>query len=314
MFVCCVLYCRVGWPKQQLLAQFHHTFWMGDLNYRVDFDGVEHDKSPKQETFDKFVQDIKKQNYDKLLQNCQLKTSMHKRNAFVGFHEGKISFPPTFKVERTKGIKYQNQRLPAWCDRILFKSEDGYDLKYKHYNCDSNVGVSDHKPVFCRFFLESWLRAPSISDACSKCLISFSEISASNLIAADINGTSDPFIHFPRQLLLGKFIQSKRCNRTLDPKWKDKKMKDLPLIRNSLPFLEKSLLLLQVRDHDTFSTNDIIAYGCVPLSSAVKNKNKWVDFRIILTLDGKDAGTLQGKIKLIYELHHQFDPKFQPKV
>ncbi len=39
-----------------------------------------------------------------------------------GTQEADIKFPPTFKVERRKGFVYKMQRSPAWCDRVLYRS------------------------------------------------------------------------------------------------------------------------------------------------------------------------------------------------
>lgn len=169
--------------------------------------------------------------------------------------------------------------------------------------------ISDHKPVSCTFRLPAWKRACGISDECTKCIVHFRNVSASALKAADLNGTSDPFIHFPRQLLLEKFVRSKRVNKTLNPKWKNKHLSQLELMRNSLPFLEKALLLFQIRDYDMISANDLIGCGSIELRYCVRKLNKWVKFKRHLTDNGKDAGVFMGEIKLEYKVRKQRSSK-----
>ena len=319
---------------------------MGDLNYRVDYFGQQQADKPDDEIFGQVCQIIKeiatncskKQQLDRkhkvdqqqitgggqlkreqlaysgLLKCDQLRISMEQRKAFVDFNEHHIRFPPSFKVKRKVGIHYVSQRLPAWCDRILWRTQKSFDdilrdkkssssaFKAKNYRIYDKVSISDHKPVSCSFVLPSWSRPCGISDDCTTAILHFKDVSAQNLIPSDVNGKSDPFIHFPRQLVLEKHVQSKRVNKTLNPKWKDKHLKELVLIRNSLPFLQKALLLFQIRDHDTFTANDLIGCGCIELKECVEQLNKWVPFKQFLTLHGGDAGVFVGKIKLEYKV------------
>ena len=120
---------KVGWPKQPLLGQFHFLFFMGDLNYRVDYFGKQQSDKPTDELFQNVCQILKqitissskskqqqrKQNVDKsqitgggtlkqespyagILKNDQLKASMESGKAFWRFKEHHIKFPPSFKV------------------------------------------------------------------------------------------------------------------------------------------------------------------------------------------------------------------------
>jgi len=243
---------------------------------------------------------VKSQNYDSLLEVDQLKTSMKDNRALVGFTEGKIKFGPTFKVQRKEETEYEVSRLPAWCDRILWKSADGYDVKQLEYNSRPDVSASDHKPVYAIFELNSWNRPPALNDDCKKAELQFKDVSATNCVAADLNGTSDPYIYFPRQLLIEKHLQSKRINNTLNPVWGDD-VKPLPLFRTNLLFLSNALLLLQIRDHDMVGKDSTIGYGTISLRESAKNIDKWCKFTTYLTLDGGVAGVLKGNIKLVYE-------------
>ena len=89
--------------------------------------------------------------------------------------------------------------------------------------------------------------------------------------------------------------QSKRRNKTLSPQWKAKHFQDLHLVRNSLPLIHKSLLLLQMRDHDHFSGDDLIGFGYLPLRDALENVGEWTNFSVRLTFEGGPAGVFRGK-------------------
>ena len=72
--------------------------------------------------------------------------------AFAGFHEGRPSFPPTFKVERLPGVTHQQERTPSYCDRILWKSTEALATASQRSLCSpAEVSSSDHKPVYATF-------------------------------------------------------------------------------------------------------------------------------------------------------------------
>ena len=57
----------------------------------------------------------------------QLTAARRRGDAFMGFEEGNPAkaHMPTFKVQREKGFAYKEQRTPAWCDRVLWKTAEG---------------------------------------------------------------------------------------------------------------------------------------------------------------------------------------------
>jgi len=72
-------------------------------------------------------------------------------------------------------------------------------------------------------------------------------------------------------------------------------------MRTNFCFLSNALLLFQIRDYDLLTKDDIIAYGHIPLRECVQKVGEWCEFTVNLTLDGLEAGILQGSIKIIYE-------------
>eukprot|EP01083_Nonionella_stella_P282322 960703_1 len=292
---------KIGSSKQQLLGQFHCIILMGDLNYRVDFFGEKHENKPEENVYkkacvllDKIAKKKGKNKYNEILKNDQLNNSIKGNEAFIGFNELSVGFAPTFKMERKSGMYYINKRLPAWCDRILWKCCDGVNIKANGYKMYNDVSVSDHKPVSCVFSIGKWERSCGISDECKKAMICFRNVSGIDLKVIDTkHGKTDPFVYFPKQLLLEKYIQSKSVN-------------DIPvlgLMRNSLPFLENVLLMFQIRDRVQRSVMDmdVIGYGYIELRKCVKKLNKWIGFEQEVTLNGMKAGVFKGEIKLQYE-------------
>ncbi|CAK9009297.1 Glycerol-3-phosphate acyltransferase (GPAT), partial [Durusdinium trenchii] len=124
------------------------VFWFGDLNYRID--GV-----PWQEA----ISLIKQKNFSRLLEMDQLILERSHHRVFGGFDEGQLSFPPSYKFKpgtnmydtKTQGNK--KVRVPAWCDRILWKAKSNSQVQQCSYFTTADYLMSDHKPVGSEFVL-----------------------------------------------------------------------------------------------------------------------------------------------------------------
>ena len=87
-------------------------FWLGDLNYRLDV-------SVPDEIVYSLVSNAE---WNMLQEQDQLLLEMASGRAFQGYQEGVIKFPPTYKYEvNSTEFSMKKGRLPAWCDRILWK-------------------------------------------------------------------------------------------------------------------------------------------------------------------------------------------------
>ncbi|KAI8463778.1 MAG: Endonuclease/exonuclease/phosphatase [Monoraphidium minutum] len=137
--------------RANLVSGPHHVVWMGDLNYRLDWgeQAASMAESPSAEDHADIVRRVQGQDYGSLLETDQLAREMREGRVFGGFAEAPIAFPPTFKVIKgTPGLAYGLKRSPAWCDRVLVRSNLPHKpAAFGAYFCAPDVATSDHKPV-----------------------------------------------------------------------------------------------------------------------------------------------------------------------
>eukprot|EP01094_Clydonella_sp_ATCC50884_P018526 TRINITY_DN3439_c0_g1_i1.p1 TRINITY_DN3439_c0_g1~~TRINITY_DN3439_c0_g1_i1.p1 ORF type:complete len:972 (+),score=335.38 TRINITY_DN3439_c0_g1_i1:376-3291(+) len=93
----------------------------------------------------------------------QLRRERERAKVFAGWHEGEITFMPTYRFLRgTEQYDEALGRIPSWCDRILW-----YDAPSRaehtqllEYTSVPSVCSSDHKPVYGIFSLRAMLPPP----------------------------------------------------------------------------------------------------------------------------------------------------------
>ncbi|GAB5361542.1 hypothetical protein AAMO2058_000721900 [Amorphochlora amoebiformis] len=114
---------------------------MGDLNYRLNIS----DKSIVEQL-------IERKDWSLLLNNDQLLQERSKGLILSDYKEGPINFAPTFKFEiGTNHYETKKQRIPSWCDRILWRTSRQLDkdsVRCYRYDADFSYKISDHKPVW----------------------------------------------------------------------------------------------------------------------------------------------------------------------
>lgn len=136
--------------------EFDVTFFGGDLNYRIDG------------TFNGILDVVNNRVLRAALSlNDQLNNEKLRGKIFQGFKEGKLEFRPTFKYKIQKDNFHETQseykhnrgnkgRLPAYCDRVLYKVSDNSqvsDVTCCIYTDVQGVTTSDHRPVVGLFDL-----------------------------------------------------------------------------------------------------------------------------------------------------------------
>lgn len=90
--------------------------------------------------------------YDELTRSMQ-QVSRHGYELFE-YTEGRIDFMPTYKYKFGSGV-LDRKRVPAWCDRILYKTIDGVPVDLLDYRSVEVLDATDHMPVTALFCLGS---------------------------------------------------------------------------------------------------------------------------------------------------------------
>ncbi|KAL4369323.1 hypothetical protein GQ457_05G002830 [Hibiscus cannabinus] len=129
----------------QTILEHDRVIWLGDLNYRIAL------------SYHSAKALVEMRNWRSLLENDQLRIEQRHGRVFVGWNEGKIHFPPTYKYSNNSD-RYagedrhpkEKRRTPAWCDRILWYGRGLYQLSYVR----GESKFSDHRPVYSVFSAE----------------------------------------------------------------------------------------------------------------------------------------------------------------
>ncbi|KAL0022453.1 hypothetical protein WJX79_002592 [Trebouxia sp. C0005] len=131
---------------------YHVTIWLGDLNYRVETGG-------NRRVVDgvlKMTGLTEDERLNVLRNNDQLKKERELGKVFLGYKEGELTFPPTYKFDPGTDVYDSSgkSRVPSWCDRVLWRcNTDTVELlQYTHV---PQLKVSDHRPVVATFLVHA---------------------------------------------------------------------------------------------------------------------------------------------------------------
>jgi hypothetical protein len=128
------------------IDDLEHVIFFGDLNYRID---ASRSRVIKELSEDNGLQELSKS--DQLLAQFG-----NPDNGFVlaSFKESPLAFPPTYKFDLHSDAydTSEKARCPAWCDRILYRCNNGLADSGKEaiekYGSIKDVRISDHRPVY----------------------------------------------------------------------------------------------------------------------------------------------------------------------
>ncbi len=126
---------KLGRRDMDLLHQFDHVIWMGDLNYRNDL------------PFKEVVKLVADRDWEKLRVHDQLTKERAKNNVFYGFKEPVLDFQPTYRYERPNNIfSTKKDQSPSWCDRVLWMSlPDQNEHELVVSGCATTSSLTTHK-------------------------------------------------------------------------------------------------------------------------------------------------------------------------
>jgi len=134
---------KVTFPNGRSVLNHDFVFWCGDFNYRVNM------------SRDDAATAVKNNDLTELLAADQLKIEQAAGNIFQGFHEGDITFPPTYKYDLFSDDYDTSEkcRVPAWTDRVLYRARklpgvgEDWSPGNFHYYGRAELKQSDHRPV-----------------------------------------------------------------------------------------------------------------------------------------------------------------------
>ena len=153
---------RLGrFPELEGAAQAEHTFFFGDLNYRLDlpFEEVERRMNEAQRGAPGAAA-------ARLLRADQLRREHAAGRVLAEFREAPLDFLPTYRyvVPRAPGsalLSNKHGQAPSYCDRVLWKSLPGSPpAECTAYDAAPAVSTSDHVPVSASFRVSAALPMP----------------------------------------------------------------------------------------------------------------------------------------------------------
>lgn len=125
-----------------MITDHEIVFLNGDLNYRID------------QRREAAIAAVNQGQLELLLAHDQLLKEMNHNRGFRlrSFNEAPITFPPTYKYDRRSSVydTSEKSRVPAWCDRILYRSRNESRVQTQHYK-RYEANVSDHRPISAGF-------------------------------------------------------------------------------------------------------------------------------------------------------------------
>lgn len=139
------VFCHGG--DGSLITDHEFCFLSGDLNYRI--------KMNRNDVLRLLTNKDKEEAWEKLRQEDQLLKQRTNNPLFklLNFEEAPIQFDPTYKYDPGTDFydRSEKKRIPAWCDRVLFKGRNVENLYYRRYEAKA----SDHRPIAAGFSIQT---------------------------------------------------------------------------------------------------------------------------------------------------------------
>ncbi|XP_022093865.1 phosphatidylinositol 3,4,5-trisphosphate 5-phosphatase 2B-like isoform X2 [Acanthaster planci] len=285
-----------GMSLFDLTNQFHHIFFLGDLNYRIEWNVPE------------ILRNIAYMNYADLFKHEQLKREKDKGNIFVDFSEEDISFPPTYRYKLGDRTSYDYKKIkktmvrinePSWCDRVIWRSYPGTHIVNTTYGCTTDITTSDHSPVFATF--DVGIAATTVipkGGSAQNAEIVFT--SAEAIITTSMCGMF--YLEFISSCLeagSGKSEMNRTCTQEqmgskmacIKPSWSSEELPKLTPILSDFDYLEEQHILMAIKSSDSEES-----YGEFVVSLKDKISSTPVPFHAVLTHQGHRTGEISGAL------------------
>jgi len=279
---------------------YDYVFWCGDLNYRVDFGEGDVGMTPSDELFAEVQQHIDDENYSLLLKGDQLTTEREAGRVFHGWQETEPAFKPTFKVKvGDSSFAYKTQRLPAWCDRVLWRCSCDRPIDQKDYDAAPLMSTSDHKPVYSIFEVPVFDSPPSRVSNFDIATLDIGNVSV-KMLGSDNKIPSELSIIFFADFLASTVKASKKrttecSDGSFTCQWNgDEFVKRLMNINNPAR-LEVCRLFVAIKTFGKLNEHKI---GMCVLSLKGAAYGKEMKFEAELTHSGLVVGTITGTLNV----------------
>jgi tetratricopeptide (TPR) repeat protein len=264
-------------PGMSPLNYFHALFFFGDLNYRVEM--------PREQV----LTYIENGDSSMLLSRDQLRRAQGEGAAFVGFHEGPITFVPTYRCWRNReGFSDDKMRIPSWTDRVLWRTLPACDVKLGMYSSCPLVLTSDHRPVFAAFQVP--LLKPNLPHALEiRCCITLTGLHGSLLGMYQPRSTSVAV--FSPNLLDPSFPPE--SVGSFNAQWGDTIPDICNMLATNPTYVSARHLCLTVR----FDRREVFATASLPLAFAIGTGPQQFQLSL-LDEKGLPAGTISGVVNV----------------
>ncbi|KAJ6253022.1 inositol 5-phosphatase [Anaeramoeba flamelloides] len=278
-----------------IFNQFHHIFFIGDLNYRIDI--------KRDNAWDKVYKMIESRQFHSLWQADQLNRVRTERIAFHGFEEPEPTFTPTYKflVDKFQTRRYtkSGNRIPSWCDRVLVRTLPFSKIKRVKYYCCPQIESSDHIPVCSTFLLNTLLPIPppqifsSVVNLHSGILLQ--NVKITNLVTK-LGSKNSCYLSFNSPLLT-KENSTPPIKTKGELVWENEEIPMLEPITTNLDYMKRSYIFVAIKGKGSItSATDAYGWCAIPIGLGIKKEKK---FQVEITKFGKLIGMLEGSIRVI---------------
>eukprot|EP00003_Mantamonas_plastica_P011544 TRINITY_DN2129_c0_g1_i1.p1 TRINITY_DN2129_c0_g1~~TRINITY_DN2129_c0_g1_i1.p1 ORF type:complete len:687 (+),score=272.45 TRINITY_DN2129_c0_g1_i1:165-2225(+) len=275
-------------------SEFNHTFWMGRCQsaqvgeFEADHWDIHcaHMDSEQQEIVlddgTEFIQQWENDN--------PLGIILSQNNGLFGYKEAAVRIAK----DRTTDVQ-------LWTD-IVFSRHHANNLGTiveSQANMQSFSG--QNPPITSSYDLEVTLSPIQLMESNDVVThIELTEMSASGLNKADLNGLADPYL-----VLYSPFCEepyhTQVINNSLNPSWEELASLNSFVTGEAdlATVLSRQEILVSVWDHDKLRSNSVIGLGSIALLDTIVDEP--VPFQSELSLNGSAAGLISGKVRIVME-------------
>eukprot|EP01097_Dermamoeba_algensis_P005435 TRINITY_DN3457_c0_g1_i1.p1 TRINITY_DN3457_c0_g1~~TRINITY_DN3457_c0_g1_i1.p1 ORF type:complete len:496 (+),score=127.08 TRINITY_DN3457_c0_g1_i1:48-1535(+) len=270
---------RLGEIRYEAFLQYDHFFLLGDLNFRVD---------GKREEIAKFIED---KDWDQLTERDSLKKEQKSTGTLEVFQEGKLAFRPTYKYELGSSTEYMKNRIPSYCDRVLFSSRPNHRLRQKSYGASHDITSSDHHPLFATFIMETKIfKELDNNQSFNQFYVLLTDVKAEELKVDFVLNRNFLELYTPFLNDRTKFFSHDNKSHT-ELEWKTVSFSTKP---TNFQYLSTQFLLLTVFNTGLL-VNEMIGSALVAFPS---KRDESVPFSTDLIARGSKVGTISGNISI----------------